>query len=805
MEPIFNEQQQEETQLLPLIKLCYHQFIRHWWWFAVSVAVCLAAGWWYQQCQPRVFKRQSVMLIEDADVQSGSMNMRGLKNSGISSLMQLNGVSVGDNLKNEIFIISSQRLMNRVVDRLHLDVDYTTTQALHTVALYDKQRPFEVLFQRPVGLKGYGFTVEKTGANTVHISNLHDRKGNDCPDIDAQLGEMVNTPNGPMCIVRSTSFNRWPEGAKVNVSRMTNEEATDAYIARLSASEYDKETSLIVLTLSDISVKRADDVLRTLFDVYREDVVDNKNRVALSTANFIDKRITLIGSELGNVESRLAEFKRRNQIVDYEQTAQSIAQQTVTARQASLQCETQLNVARYLAEYLSDHANDHDLIPVLNVGDASFNTQVSQYNELMNQRNRALGNSSEEQAVVREFDRQLAQMRQTVNASLHSYIGTLQLRLKDAQANEGMLAGKVSEAPEKEKQGLDIMRQQTLKEALYTYLLQKREEVALQQAINEANVRIVEGPVGGNMPVSPRTRIVMLVALLIGLAIPSGIIWLIISLDVAVRGREDVESATDIPILGDVPHLKQRDCASKLISSLSSDAPVVEAFRMLRYNLGFMRHRKQVIMSTSTTPSQGKSFTTTNMAIIHAMAGKRVLLIDADIRKRTISKDFHSPGLSSWLSDEFTKVDELIHSDYQGTGVDFIPAGPIPPNPAELLMSTRLEELIKELRERYDYIFIDTTPMCSVADASIINRVADMTLFIIRVGVQERSFLPQLDMIRRENRLRDISIVLNDSDVYQSRYGYSYGNYGYGYGYGRSNSKRKNRVKRVINRITRRG
>ena len=224
---------------------------------------------------------------------------------------------------------------------------------------------------------------------------------------------------------------------------------------------------------------------------------------------------------------------------------------------------------------------------------------------------------------------------------------------------------------------------------------------------------------------------------------------------------------------------------------------------MLRYNMGFMRHRKQVIMSTSTTPSQGKSFITTNMAIIHAMAGKRVLLIDADIRKRTISQGLHTPGLSSWLSDEFTKVDELIHSDYQGTGVDFIPAGPIPPNPAELLMSTRLEELIKELRERYDYIFIDTTPMCSVADASIVNRVADMTLFIIRVGVQERSFLPQLDAIRHENRLRDISIVLNDSDVNQARYGNSYGYYGYGYG--RSDSKRKNRVKRVINRITRRG
>lgn len=804
MEKNYIEEQTEETQLLPLLKLCYRQFIRHWWWFAISIPLCLAAGWWFQQRQSRVYQRQSVMLIEDADMQSSGPSGRMLRSSGINNLMQLNGVSVGDNLKNEIFIISSQRLMSRVVDRLHLDVDYTAREALHAIALYGRMRPFEVLFQRPVGPKGYAFQVEKTGPSSVRITHLTDRLGQEQPDIEAQLGQTVNTPHGPLTIVRAANFNRWRTADPVRVSRMTNEEATDAYVARLSASEYDKETSLIVLNCSDISSQRADDILRTLFQVYCDDVVDNKNRVAQSTADFIDKRIGLIGSELGNVENRLADFKRRNQLIDYEATAKAVVDQTATAHQTSLQMETQLNVARYLADYLADHANDHDLIPVLNVGDASFNSQVDKYNELMNQRNRTVGNSSEQQTIVRELDRQLAQMRHTVSASLRSYIGTLQLRLADARANESNLASKVASAPEQEKQGIDIKRQQTLKEALYTYLLQKREEVALQQAINEANVRIVEGPVGSNLPVSPRTRIILLISFALGVAIPAGLLWLLVSLDVAVRGRDDVEAATSTPILGDVPHLRLKGNEQPLITTLSPDAPVVESFRMLRYNLGFMRHRKQVIMSTSTTPGQGKTFVTTNLAIIHAMAGKRVLLIDADVRKRTLSHGLHCPGLTSWLSDEFTQLDDILLHDHFAQGVDFISAGPVPPNPAELLMSERFDQLMKTLRERYDFIFIDSTPMCSVADANIVNRVADMTLFVIRVGLQERDFLPQLENIRREGRLRELTIVLNDSDINASRYGNSYGYYGYGYGHNHRTSRSK-RVKNLLGRIARRG
>ena len=800
----YQEENDEETQLIPLLQICYHEFCKHWWWFVLSVILCLCAGTYYLMRQPRVYQRQSVMLIEDSNGSSSSSSSSRLsRNKGMNTLLELNGVSVGDNLKNEIFILTSERLMKRVVDRLHLDVDYTTEEHLHTIALYGNERPFEVIFQSPLksskkskGKKqGVSFTVKKSGGNTCTLTDLTDSKGNELPDVNVTLGQTVNTPVGQLSVVRGRTFNQWKD-EEVHVTRLPLDVAARAYSGSISAEEYDKETSLIVLTCSNINPDRATDMLNTLFDVYKEDVVDNKNHVAENTAKFIDNRIALIGGELSNVEDRLADFKRRNQIVDYESTAKAMADQTLDARQQSLQIETQLNVARYLSDYVADHANDRDLIPVLNIGDANFNTQVQQYNELMNQRNRAVGNSSEQVSIVRDFDRQLAQMRQTVAASIRNYIGTLQLRLKDSQANESLISGKIASAPEQEKQGIDIKRQQSLKESLYNYLLQKREEVALQQAVSEANVRLVEGPLGSDAPVSPRTRIILLISLAIGVLIPAGIIWIIRMLDVNIHSRNDVEKATGIPVLGEVPHLKNAKTNAD-IGDLPTDAPIVEAFRLIRFSLGFMRSKSQVIMTTSTTPAQGKTFITRNIAHVLAMAGKKVVVIDADIRKRTLSKGLHAHvGLTSWLVDKLTQVDDVIRHDALGKGIDLVPAGPMPPNPAEILMSDRLETLINELRQRYDHVLIDATPFFAVADANIVNRVADTTLYVVRLNMQKRDILPILETMYKEKRFKNICFVLNDADGKISRY-----NNGYGYGYGRVAPSRTERAKQIVRRL----
>lgn len=805
MEKYTNTQEQanEEVQLVPLMRLCLEEFKTHWWWFLLSALLCVSFGWYYQQKQQRIFQRQAVMLIEDADASSvggGASTSRSSKRNAMNTLLELNGVSVGDNLKNEIFILSSKRLMLRVVEKLHLDIDYTIEAGLHIKSLYgDKELPFEVLFQSKCKGKALQtFKVTKKDANTVTLKGLHDKEGNELPDKDVQLGQMVQTPYGQLCVVRGQQFGAWTDET-ITVSRMSIKNAATRFIGELAVSEYDKETSLIVLNCSDNNVERADHILACLYDTYKEDVVDNKNRVAQNTARFIDERIQIIGRELSSVENQLASFKKRNKLVDFTQSSQIVLNATNDARQQSLQLETQLNVARYLSDYLHSHSNNHDLIPALNMQDASFNTQISKYNDVMNQRNQMVANSSDKQAIVAELDRQLAQMRQTIASSLKSYVNSIELRLRDAQANESALTGQVSGAPDQEKKGLDIQRQQSLKEALYTYLLNKREEVALQQAINEANVRLVEGPIGGEAPIKPKSAMIMLVALIIGLAIPTAILWVKRMLDVTVHGRKDIEEATTIPVLGEVPIDKDFNGDNTLISSLASDSPMVEAFRILRFALGYMRQNPKVLVSTSTTPGQGKSFVTRNMAIILAMAGKKVVVIDADIRKRTLSAAFHHTiGLTAYLSDDYTQVGDIIKKDGISKGVDFIPAGHMPPNPSELLMSNRLDELVKHLRSEYDYVLFDTTPMLSVADANIVNRVADSTIFVIRVGVQERAFLPELEHMYQDHRFKSLSIVLNGVDPE-----YGYHGYGYGYGYAYDKHSKSKKVKGLINRIRR--
>ncbi|MCI7315975.1 MAG: polysaccharide biosynthesis tyrosine autokinase [Bacteroidales bacterium] len=770
------------------VKLCLAQLLTNWKWFLLSVTVCMVLGWFYWQSKPRVFLRQSVMLIEDAsDNSMGFGSSRSRRSSNMNTLLELQGVSVGDNLKNEIFILSSKRLMQRVVEKLKLDVDMTTSEGLHDIALYGYERPVDVVFKDAKAKRSSQFVVKKVDDNTCRITDYVDDKDGVFKDVTVKLGQMVQTPAGTFCLVRGKSFGAWDD-QKLTVTRLTVSKAASRFMGEMTIDEYDKETSLIVISCNDIHVKRADDILNELFETYKQDVVENKDRVALNTARFIDERIVLIGKELGDVESQLAGFKQQNGLIDLKETARSVLTETTTARQASLTAETQLNVAKYLNDYLADHSNDRDLIPALNIGTTSFNTQVAEYNRLLNDRNRMAGNSSEEQTLIRELDRELKQMRAAIAASAKSVVKTLEMELRDAQANEQMLMGRVTGAPQQEKIGLNIQRQQTLKEALYTYLLNKREEVALQQAINEANVRIVEGPIG-EKKVSPRGSIIMLVAFIVGLLIPAAILWIMFQMDVTIHGRREVEDTTSVPVLGEIPLLKKAD-ATTLISDQASNAPIVEAFRILRYSMGFMQHSTQVLLCTSTTPGQGKSFISRNLAIVMAMAGKKVLLIDADVRKRNLSQTFGGKhGLTTFLADEYSKVEDIIRPAAIAQQVDFIPAGPIPPNPSELLMSKRFDDLVTQLRNQYDSIIIDTTPMYSVADANIVGRVADTTIFVLRVGMQNRDFLPELERIYKEKRYKNLCVVLNDADFKMRRYGYGNG-YGYGYGYGQQKAEK---------------
>ena len=778
--------QAEKSELYPTIRLCWEIFLNTWKWFVLSVVLCLLIGYLYYNSRTRIYQRQSVMLIEDAEGSGGSLGSSRSRRGAAGAVMELNGISVGDNLMNELFILSSQRLMERVVDSLRLNVDYTTRVGLRTTTLY-KRTPVVVDFDKSKGEdEAFSLTVRVLGNGSFQLTDFAGKDLQSDQVIKATAETPVRTPIGVLTLHSTPQTAKFDKEKDVQVSRLPIKQAAARFRSEISASEYDKESSLILLTCNDNSEQRAEDLLNEIFRAYKNDVVENKNRVAQNTAAFIDERIGIIGAELSSVEGEMAKFKQQNHVVNLQQTAQAVVNEAANARNKVIEAETQLQVARYLLDFLRDQSKNKQLIPALSVPAAD--AQIAQYNTMMNERNRLATNSNEATQPIAELDRQLSALRTSIISSVQSYVHTIELQANEARATEAALNGQVSAAPEKEKQALGIERQQALKAALYTYLLNKREEVALQLAINEANVRMVEYPMGSSVPVSPVRRNIVLIALVIGLCLPAGIIYLRRLFDATIDGREDLENLTTIPVVGELPHW-QKPSENALISECEPTDGIVEAFRVLRHGMNFLRNDARILVCTSSTPGQGKTFVSTNIAVALAMTGKRVLLVDGDIRRRTLSNKFRSTeGLTGILiedNDAPIRLTENVVTDAIYQGVDLLPSGIQPPNPAELLMSERLDQLVEAARSEYDYVIFDATPAFAVADAEILSRVCDLMLYVVRVGVQERNFLPDLDRLHKSGRFKNMGFVVNDADL-KSSISYGYG-YGYGYSYKKKN------------------
>lgn len=769
---VYKEERSSVPQWLFVLKRWWFIVMQHWYLFLLSIVLFLVAGWYYTSTRTQLFREQAMMLIEDAEGMNGSASK-----GAVNTLLQLNGVSAGDNLVNESYIMTTRRLMRNVVEALSLDVDYTTKSFLRTVTLYEK-RPFIVEFASKDISHPVSFDAEIGEGNTVRLFNFSEGDGE---SVSVKPGVSVKTPVGTLRVVAQKDFGQFEKEMPIHIVRYPLEMATDIFQSKIVAEPYDKNGSLLQLTCVDAEPRRAGDVLVQVFEAYKRDVVDNKNRVALGTARFIDERIAIIGQELGNVENRMAQFKRDNQVVDLQQSATMAVGESSVAKQKVLQLETEMTVAKYLLDFLVNHSHENEVIPVLsgnNIG--SYGSAIAEYNRLMLQRNQMLANTTATAPAVKQMDTQLVSLRSSILSAVRSQVNALGIELRDARKVENATQSVLNDAPIKEKKVLDIQRQQELKNSLYTYLLNKREEVALQLSINEANVRLVEYPHGRLAPIYPRKSLIQLIAIGLGILLP--LIYLIITdlLNTTIASRQEVEEMTSIPILGEIPHWESKDGTS-LIDKIPPSSPIVEAFRILRFNLSFIGERVKVIAVTSATPAQGKTFIASNFATALAMTGKRVVVIDTDIRKRTLSYKYRSVrGLTSYLSGESTSLSDIVVTDGLTAGVDMLPAGLMPPNPAELLLSPRLKQLLEEAKASYDYVIVDTTPFLAVADSSIVCQQVDATIYNLRIGVQSRNYLPYLQDLYDSNRLRNLVLLINDSDKRTASYGYGYG-YGYPY------------------------
>ena len=756
--------------------------VSKWRWFALSIAVCVGIAWFNYARSPFVYYRSATVIIKDPSNKTSTTGLDRFDNI-------INKVNVA----NEILQFRSKKLMREVVQRLHADVSYQVEEGLRLNELYT-QSPVLLSFPDALPEQRFSLTVTPKDKNTVELSECSGI--GDGTSRTVSLNDTVEISKGMRVVATPTNYYgaSW-QNIPIRVRKFSLESMVNYYRGALGIQQEEEESSILTLALKDNSAARAEDVLNTLIFVYNEEAIRDKNQVAINTADFINERLIIIESELGSVESDLESFKQRNQIVDIASSAGMYMTESQKYSIDALELETQLRLAQFIKDYLTDPTKDTDLIPSnTGIGDMNIESQISLYNTAKLKRDALVDDSSENNPVVQELNNSLRAMKQNIIRAVDNMIVTLNVKRNDAQSRELQAQDRVTSIPTKERQMLSIERQQKIKETLYLYLLNKREENALSQAMADNNARVIDGAEGSTQPISPNRNRILLLGLIVGLAIPGVSCLTVLFMDTRVRSRKEVEKALSVPFLGEIPldHEagKRRKRGDADTDKTDEDGIVAEAFRVLRTNMAFMSRKdrpSQVITFTSFNEGAGKTFIASNLAMSFVYAKKRVVLVDLDIRKGTLSRHFGicRTGVTNYLADPSVTVDEIIqHREH----FDVISFGATAPNPAELLMDSRLDELFDALRSRYDLIIADNVPVGIIADASIANRIADLTIFVIRAGRLDRRQLPDIEAMYEGRKLKNMALVLNGVDP--TRTGYGYGRYGYGYGYGKKSKKK---------------
>lgn len=770
-----NNSSNRNEQGINLIDLLVY-FASQWKWFLLSILVCGGIAWYSYARSPLVYFRSATVIIKDPSNKTST-----------TGLDRFDNIINKTNVANEILQFRSKKLMREVVQRLHADISYQVEDGLRNNELYT-QSPVLLSFPDALPEQHFALTVTPKDTNSVILSDFSGIEA--ASSLTIPMNDTVTLGKGMRVVATPTNYyaQSWL-GTAIRVQKLPVESMVNYYKGALGIQQEEEESSILTLALKDGSAARAEDVLNTLINVYNEEAVKDKNQVAVNTANFINERLIIIENELGGVESELESFKQRNQIVDIASSAGMYMSESQKYNTDALELETQLRLANFIKDYLTDPAKETDLIPSnTGIGDMNIESQISLYNTAKLKRDRLIDDSSENNPVVQELNNSLRAMKQNIIRAVDNMIVSLNVQRSDAQNREMRAQNRVTAIPAKERQLLSIERQQKVKEALYLYLLNKREENALSQAMADNNARVIDGAEGSNAPISPNRNRILLLGILVGVAIPGLACLAILFMDTRVHSRKDFEGVVNVPFLGEIPQDKAEGKRggmkdSSAPGSKEANSTVSEAFRILRTNMGFMARKdtpQQVIILTSLNEGAGKTFIAKNLGMSLALAKKRVILMDMDIRRGTLSRKFHlhKTGLTNYLADTDLTTDDIIqHQD----GFDIIAAGAVAPNPAELLMDKRLDELVGELRKRYDYIVVDSVPVGVIADAAISNRIADLTIFVARAGRLDRRQLPDIELLYEENKLHNMALVLNGADL-RRRYGY-YGYYGYAYKY----------------------
>lgn len=788
-----NEQDEEKINYQELL----FRYIIHWPWFVASVLVCLIGAWVYLHFQTPVYQVSASIMIKDDKKGGGSTDLENLGIGGVITSTQ--------SIDNEIEVLRSKTILKEVVNNLELYITYYDEDEFPEKELYQTSPVIvNLTAQEADKLPGSALLAMKLSLEGVLDVNL--KVGlNEYNQRFEKLPAVLPTDAGTFGFALKDSLSGGQmEGYKGErhiravVSRPF--EVAKGYQGALSIAPTSRTTSVAVVSLMNTNIQRARDFINKLMEMYNRNTNNDKNEVAEKTREFINERIKIIDEELGNTEDKLEAFKRNAGLTDISSDAQLAVSGNAEYEKKRVDNGTQINLVRDLIKYINNPLNEYELLPGnIGLSDAGLTTQIGRYNELIIERKRLLRTSTESNPMIVNLDTSIRAMKSNVQAAINGTLQGLLIVKADLEREAGRFSRRISDAPGQERQYVSIARQQEIKAGLYLMLLQKREENAITLAATANNAKIIDEPVATGGPLSPKPNMIYMIALVLGVGMPVGVIFLIGLTKFKIEGRGDVEKLTRLPIVGDVPLTNEK--AGSIAVFENQNTLMSETFRHIRTNLQFMLENDQkVILVTSTVSGEGKSFISSNLAISLSLLGKRVVIVGLDIRKPGLNKIFNIPrkeqGITQYLSNPEKNLMDFVQPSDVSKNLYILPGGTVPPNPTELLARDGLDKAIETLKKNFDYVILDTAPAGMVTDTLLVGRVADLSVYVCRADYSRKAEFTLINELAADNKLPNICTIINGLDLKKKKYGYYYGygkygkyygygkRYGYGYGYG---------------------
>lgn len=765
-------------------------FILNWQWFLLSLIITMSAAMIYVRYSLPVYQVSAKVLIKDED----NTSSRGRSNQ-IMNTNTLGILTSTDGFDNELEILKSKSLAEETVLDLKLYVNYYSVGKIIDVPVYDEtpvlvdlnKEKLEVL-EGPVKLQ-----ISKDN-NIYNVQGVCVKNGaKQVFKGQGKLPFIIKSPVGTISLVQNPRFVESDVKKKYIANIYNPKDVINSYV-NIGVEPLSKTTSIAVLTRNDLLPERAKEYLKHLVTVYNRQANEDKNIIAVRTEEFINQRLEKINAELGSTDGAIERYKRNNNIIDAASSAQLSLSQSNEADISLRDINTQIMLMQSLKEYMQTPTNKYQTLPS-NVGlkDPSAASLIGQYNQIALERSRVLRSASEHSPVIQELTSQLDALVSSINGAIDQSKRGLEIQKKAIMSTYGKYTGKLSQTPEQERFLTEIGRQQTVKSSLYIMLLQKREENSITLAATSDKGRLIDEPAFMGK-VKPKTAIIMLIALLLGIGLPLLILILKELLRYRIEGRQDVEKLTDCPIIADIAMANESiKAVGDIVIKENQNNQMEEIFRGMRTNLQFiLKESQNVIMFTSSVSGEGKTFVAGNLATSFAFLGKKVLLVGLDIRRPRLSHlfgmDNKKEGITTLLTKNGVATDDVL-SLCMPSGVnknlDLLIAGPIPPNPSELLTRSTLKEIFDILRKEYDYVIVDTAPVGLVTDTLHIGKVADATVMVCRADYTEKSSFSMINDFAENNKLPNVSIVVNGVDMSKKKYGYAYGYGKYGK-YGKS-------------------